>query len=101
MEWSPVLNDFEGHEGRPGKVGGSAPRDGGGGGVGAPVKGAYEVKDYTGGKVPPKTLEDIKGSWEGDRRDVAVGTIISRSKNDISLLKDDGEVVGVLGLRPS
>jgi hypothetical protein len=79
------------HSGRPGQVGGSDNEG----------SGSISLQNYPEGKVPPKVLNDIKSSWKDDRRDVAVGTIISRSKNDISIVKDGDEIVGVLGLRPS
>jgi hypothetical protein len=85
IQGGPGSGDFN-HKGRPGEVGGSQKET--------------SRKDYTGGKTPPKILADIKSTWQGDRRDVAVGTIISRSKNDITIVKDGDEVIGVLGIRP-
>ena len=73
-----------GHAGRPGEVGGSS----------------SETSHHTEGKGTSKILSDVKGWDDPERRAIALGTMTSRSKNDISVLKVDGEVVGVVGFRP-
>ena len=76
-----------GHAGRPGEVGGSSSE-------------SNSSEHYTEGKVPKKITNDITKTWSGDRKAVALGTINSRSKNDISVIRDGDEVVGIIGFRP-
>lgn len=58
------------------------------------------ISNHSGGKVPKKDIDQISNQWDGRRKGVALGTITSRSKNDVVLLKDGNEVVGVVGFRP-
>ena len=71
----------------------------GGGAAGRGEAGDISIERVAPGKTPKSVTDDIK-TWDGDRRDVALGTITSRSGNDILLVKDGKELVGVVGMRP-